>query len=424
MKKLLLPLCAIFFAIAGKAQVVEGSVTLGAGYTDQAYYKLSTETETDVAASSWDVAFYRMSSFSFGTRINAHKGIEVYEVSIDPTDYSTVDIANESSWTRLYNSETDWVVGAFDNASYDSDNGYALGYGWGEYNMTTHHITGKVVFALVYPDGTYRKFMIEDFYGGYTFKYATYDADTQTWSDDTSYTLANSASSDTYFNYYSLEDDATVAVEPTDWDLLFTKYNTDYYNDGGSFMYNVTGVLQNPNLEVAMNDESSSSDTSGITYSTDINTIGYDWKTFNMTTFAYDVNSDMAYYIKYEDETIYRLVFTDFEGSSTGVVEFEIEDVTSTMDVASFDNNVTFGVYPNPSLDKKVTVLYDVPNAATSENQVAIYNLNGAMVFQKNLTSDAGFYRNTLNLSALNSGVYILKFTSGDYTETKKLILK
>ena len=36
------------------------------------------------------------------------------------------------------------------------------------------------------------------------------------------------------------------------------------------------------------------------------------------------------------------------------------------------------------------------------------------------ITNSLGFYNKEINLSSLNSGIYMLKFTSGNYQKTKK----
>lgn len=78
----------------------------------------------------------------------------------------------------------------------------------------------------------------------------------------------------------------------------------------------------------------------------------------------------------------------------------------------------TFKVYPNPSSDKKITISYDRIEASS----VAIYSVTGAKVFEKQLDSNSE--EKTLDLSLLSGGVYILKLQSGDYSATKKLVLK
>lgn len=79
----------------------------------------------------------------------------------------------------------------------------------------------------------------------------------------------------------------------------------------------------------------------------------------------------------------------------------------------------TFKVYPNPSADKKVTI---VSSNLHNDGSVTIYNLTGAKVYETVIDSNST--ETTLHLSDLSAGAYILKLQSGDYNTTKKLILK
>ena len=84
-----------------------------ASYTSQVYYKLNTKTETTVAANSWDLAFFRASNYEHGIRVNDGIGIEVFEAANQATAWNTIDITNEAAWSKLYNSDTDRINGAF-----------------------------------------------------------------------------------------------------------------------------------------------------------------------------------------------------------------------------------------------------------------------------------------------------------------------
>ncbi|WP_447637870.1 T9SS type A sorting domain-containing protein [Flavobacterium microcysteis] len=79
----------------------------------------------------------------------------------------------------------------------------------------------------------------------------------------------------------------------------------------------------------------------------------------------------------------------------------------------------TFKIYPNPSADKKVTI---VSSNLQNDSSVTIYNLTGAKVYETVIDSNST--ENTLNLSDLSAGAYIMKLQSGDYNTAKKLILK
>lgn len=414
MKTKLLYLFFLVFTVSVTAQETTVNLSMGAGYSNQVFYKLSTDTQTTLAANSWDIAMLRTSAFAFSLRVNDGTGTEVFEAASNPADWASIDVTNEGSWTKLYNSETAWDMGAIDQGS--------ATYGWGEYNFVTHHVEGTIVFVLKYADGTYIKFINDDYYGGYTFRYSVWDANTSTWGADQTMTVPN-GTSNTSYNYYSFSTNQVVTVAPadTDWDLMFTKYYTDYFGDGSLF-YSVTGVLHSSEVEVAKNDEPGGMPANpSLTYATDINTIGYDWKTFNGGGFT--VNSDMAYYVKYADDTVYRLYFTSFTGSSSGDLTFNFEDVTNTLGIEEITETVSFGVYPNPSLDKKINLVYDNKLDA-NDNEVTVFSTTGQKVFQANLNQNSGFYNKTLDLSNLNSGVYMLQFTSGDYSTTKKIILK
>ncbi|NMH29540.1 T9SS type A sorting domain-containing protein [Flavobacterium silvaticum] len=412
MKKRILLSAMGLLGLTMSAQSVPGSVAMGAGYANQVYYKLSNQATNSYPSSSWDIAFNRQSAFDIGIRSNDHKGISVFEASADLNDWATIDVTQEATWTHLYNSETAWETGSFDSGS--------ATYGWGEYNSVTHHVYGTVIFVLKYADATYKKLRIDDFWGGYTFTYSSWDG--TAWSADTTTTVANSTNTTQLYNYFSLQDNAAVVAEPasTDWDFVFTKYLTDIMGDG-SMMYSVTGALHHKDIQVAQNDEANGTDTSALEYSADINTIGYDWKTFNMGTFTYDVNSDMAFYVKYLNGTVYRLVFNTFEGSSTGVITFNSEDVTDQLSTVD-QTAVTFGVFPNPSRDKKINIVYDAASS-TAKNSINIYNLNGSKVYASELAS-AGFNNTSVDLTSLSSGVYVLEFVSGDFKEVKKIVLQ
>lgn len=401
-------MAAVLFGTFANAQT-PGTVVMGPQYANQVYYKLADGTSNAYAQTVWDIAFLRTNNFGFATRINDAKGIAVYEAGT-VANWATIDVSQVDNWTQLYNSETEWEVGAFDNGS--------ATYGWGEYNPGNHHVTGAITFVLEYANGSFKKFKIDDFFGGYTFTYASWTG--TAWSADQTVVLANATNPTKNFNYYSLETNSVVDAEPasTDWDMTFTKYLTDYpMPGGGSTMYPVTGVLHHPAVTVA---ENTTGTTTNLEFSDAINSIGSDWKTFTGTT--YNVDSNKSFFIK-RGTTVYKLNFTSFTGGGTGTITFNTQDVTSQLATENFANNVSFGVYPNPSTDKKINVIYDMPAGNAEANTVTIFNLTGAKVFETKIANTSGFFNQEIDLGALNTGVYVLQFQSGNYSTTKKIVL-
>lgn len=413
MKAKLLLTLFIVSLITMEAQTTVNT-SMGANYSNMVYYKLGTQTETTFLANSWDMAFLRTSSFNFDMRTNDHNGIEVFEASNNPADWSTIAIANESSWSQLRNSYTEWGDGALGKGS--------ATYGWGEYNSVTHHVSGTVIFVLKYASGDYVKFINEDYYGGYTFKYSKWDAAASAWEADQTVTIPNTNNPNNRYNYFSFQNNAEVVAEPaiTDWDFVFTKYAKDYHGDGTVY-YPVTGVLHNSTVQVAENQNEADGDPlpTDLTYSDEINTIGDDWKHYGG---GYTVDNETRFYVKNEDGTIYRMWFTSFTGGSTGDITFKYEDVTTVLETEEVTANFTFGMYPNPSINKQITIVYD--SNKTAKNQIEIYNISGQQVYKKQLANNSGFYNKTLDLSQLSGGMYLVKVKSGNKTITKKLILK
>ena len=409
MKKILLTAFAIATTLCTIAQQTI-DVSMGAGYTSEVYYKLDTQTAITFQADSWDVAFLRNDDFNLSARVNDGIGIKVFEVANTPEQYGSVDVSNQNDWVELVNGNTNWEDGAFMQGS--------ATFGFGEYNPATNHVEGTIVFVLQYDDGTYRKMIIEDYFGAYTFKYATWDG--STWSSDTTATVANTSNPDNRYNYYSLQNNQEVIAEPSEdnWDFVFRKY-TSFINPPGQ-NYVVSGALHNPNVAVAQNQETSDADPNGLDYLEEINTIGYDWKSFTGT---WNIDSDQKYYVKYENNTVYRMYFTDFGGSASGDLSFVLQDVTDLLGFESISENLSFGMYPNPSLDGTVNIVYENKNTAAATNTIRVYAVNGEQVYETTTLNNNGFFTQQLDLSFLDSGMYVLQFESGDTTISKKLIL-
>lgn len=391
-------------------------LSMGQGYQNRVFFSLPANNIVSQPANSWDVAFFRNSAMNFGTRINDAKDIMVYQASNNLADWDNINIANLSTWGEpLYNPDQTTTIqeGAFEQGS--------APYGWGQYNGANHHIEGTIIFVLKYPNNTYIKFAIQDYFGGYTFKYSKWNG--TTWDATQTKTLAN-GTDDAYFNYFSFTTNDKVAnLEPAKnaWDLMFTKYYTFYNN---IMMYPLSGVIQNPSITVAkVQPETQATSTftapAAVNFSSNITSIGHSWKPVS------GVYSDVVYYIK-KGNDYYRMYFVSNGGQSTGNMYFKYKNITSTLGVTDMANKkASFGIYPNPTTaDKHVTVLFDVKEKANNKGNVEVYDLSGKKVYTAELTNQTGFYKQDLNLSHLTAGNYLVKITFGGSTETKKLIVK
>lgn len=71
-------------------------------------------------------------------------------------------------------------------------------------------------------------------------------------------------------------------------------------------------------------------------------------------------------------------------------------------------------IYPNPVTSGK---LY-INSKTTASKEVEIFDILGKKVFQATITTKE------LNITALTTGVYIIKIKEGDFRATRKLVIK
>ena len=424
MKKLLLFYALSFLGIITLNAQTDGNgytqmnATMGPGYANQVFVDLSENKLTSQDATIWDIAFYRKSATSFGTRINDAQAIETYQVSTDPAQWENINISDMSTWGEpLYNPDITEAIqeGAFEQADLTCN---ILSTGWGCYNTVNHHIEGKTIYVLKYPDDTYYKFMITDYFGAYTFKYAKWNG--TAWEPTVTKTIAN-GTADSYFNYYSLVTNQVVNnVEPPtqQWDFMLSRY-WNYYN--GVMMYRLSGVIQSPRISVAKSTETQDTTTVNLPAPSEfrkgITTIGHSWKTIS------GLVPDMVYYIK-EDSRYYRLYFTENGGSSTGNMYFKYKDITSLLASGEINSHTSFGMYPNPAPARRITLLYDNVKDLTADGTVYITDMSGKNVFSTEISKQSGFFKKELNLSHLSAGMYIVTLKTERQIISKKLILK
>jgi len=391
------------------------SVSLNSSCSHQSFYNFNDGEIANVDNTNWDLAF---SSGGYGSaiRINSQAGVELYVYpNGDINDWNSVDITNISNWPSIINSDTTWSIGAF-NATSDPTN--SLDLGWGVYSTITHHITGDSLHIIKLSNGDYKKLqMIKLSSGNYEFKYANIDGTNEvvTSVSKSNYTSKN-------FGYYSITNNNELDREPnsSSWHILFTKYVTEIYP---GMNYGVTGVLTNKNIEVAKaeNVDLTNVSHSGYSFSSKINTIGYDWKSYNMNSFSYDITDSLCFFVKDDQGSIWKLQLTGFEGNSTGNIHFNVENILSASDNIT-DKNI-FAIYPNPTTSKEIKIIYDINHRTSSLNKVKFFDINGKLVKSIKLANN-GFNERNLNLYDLKSGVYFVSLITDEKSFQQKLIIQ
>ena len=411
-KQLLLISALAASTLTSSAQVVSDSVTMGSGYSNQVFYQLSTGNKTIANAADWDLQFFS-SLFSASIRVNSGFDVELYAAASSDTSNFTTATLDTSSLTILRDGYATWETDAFTSQATGHPN-----YGWGAY-QGLGNLLGLKVYAIKLTSGVFKKIWIKEFKTSGTITFTVADLD---GSNSFTKTISRSAYSAKRHFYYDVENDSIYDSEPgkTDWELVFRKYS----DQAGPQYYNVTGALTNDGLAIAQVNNTSIADAQANwnthTYDSTINIIGYDWKSFNMGTFSWDITDSLSFIMKDYTGDVYQLVFTGTSGSSTGKMYFT-KELFSTVSLEENSPVMNVGVFPNPA-NSFLTVNFELTDASVS-TQIRIIDMNGRLVKTiANNFMNSGVNQITTDISDLTQGVYFLQIIAGNKSITKRVV--
>ena len=389
-------------------------VSLSPGYANQSFYSMQNGEIINISNEDWDIAF-STDAFSATIRINDGKGVELYTYPLgDTSSWTTINNSSINILTNpMYNSDTKWSSGAFDTNQVGG-----FDYGWGIYNLQNHHIVGDSLFIIKTVNGTWKKLWMErKSSGAYIFKYANLDG-----TNEISDNILASNYDNKLFIYYSLDNNILLDREPplSNWDITFTKYITEVQ----STPYSVTGVLSNEGIEVAQADglqnPLSYTNYSSHVFQTDINTIGYDWKTFQG---SYILDPERCFFIRDYDQNIWRLFFTNFDGMSTGNIEFNTELITST-NISETEKQSTLTVYPNPvSSGQEITLIHELLSSNKSEANIVLHDISGREVYKSSILTRNGLNAHKIATEKINKGIYIISLNIDGWEKTERIVI-
>lgn len=407
-------LLCLIFSTGMYAQSVTDTASIGAAYSNQTWYSFENGSVATAPKNNWHLAF-EISGFTSAIRINGAIGLELY---LDPEgtveNWETLDTTALDLWDKLYDSETSWAASAF-NQPADTENDFDLG--WGTYSFITHQVIGDRLFVLKIAENKYYKIWIEKLAGGtYTFKTARLDG-----SEEATHTIAKANFQGKSFAYFNVETAQTLDREPLsiDWDLLFTQY-VSYIPDP----YVVTGVLTNTGVQSARIypvDIHEAIDPSSVPLDSMINTIGYDWKIFDLGSFSWKLQDSLVFVVKDKQSTIWKIAFTGFGGQGTGNFIFEKEILSETNSVSELaPDALRLMTFPNPASDH-VNLVFDLP-LATQYADIRVFNMQGQIMAQQRISNlPSGLNTHYVNLYQLTPGVYVIHTQAGNYSGYSKI---
>ncbi|MES2763649.1 MAG: HmuY family protein [Bacteroidota bacterium] len=283
-----------------RGDVLTAQVNMTSNYKNQVWFSLSenkivsTNYKTD-----WDIAF-ESSVTGDHVILNSALGARVYKTNhnqlsdvTDTTGLAVHELVDSPTGNLDSTAIGDWQP---NNTVYIlnrgfSETGQALGFY--KIKITSVSTTGFVFeYADIFGTQTYQK----------------------TVSKNEQYN----------FNAYSFSSHQQLSIEPfkENYDMCFTQFThvftnpLHYYQVTGvltnSFKTRVTSITDRPFADITIND------TLGRTFTRNKNSIGYDWKSFDLNTNLYTVNTNLCYIINDNEGFYYKLHFIDFY-NSTGI---------------------------------------------------------------------------------------------------------
>ncbi len=278
--------------------VITASVNMESDYKWQIYYDLKSNTQVGRNDKSiWDLGF---ESGSDGYRVILNNAKQMTAYRTDKTEFSAVQVADTAGKMRR-----DSPSGSLDSTAIGDWRHQTPVYIINRLYDENGQITGlkKVQFLSVNDQA-------------YQIRIADMDG-----SNDQTISIPKD---DQYnFTFISLTNGQQLSVEPPkeSWDIIFSQYTHIYY-DMENTPYTVTGCLLNRhNTSVAVDTvrdfaDITYEDIPAYTFSTDINTIGFDWKTYSFTSGTYEVDVHKNYIIRTAAGTYFKLHFIDFVSPS------------------------------------------------------------------------------------------------------------
>lgn len=391
MKYTLTIITTILFYISPQAQTVQ--ISMGNNYANQIFYSMQNGEIKNISNDNWDLAF-TTDQYASTIRTNDGKGVELYTYHLgDTSDWQNINVSILNNLSLgMYNSEISWYDGAFENNSLGHPD-----YGWGVYNMITHNVTGDSLYIIKTINGNWKKIWIQELTtaGEYIFKFSNLDG-----SNEITQSILKTNYTDKNFIYFSIDQNTIIDREPinSEWDITFTKYISPVQ----AMPYPVTGVLTNNNIEVAkatgVTDPLTYFDYSNHNFNNEINSIGYDWKSYQG---SFVVDANRCYFIKDNNENIWRLVFNSFDGMSTGNVEFNTELIFNTSS-ENINKASSLNVFPNPTT-QNTNLIFDFEE----ECLINIYDISGVQVYSNQLNS-TGLELINLPTGNFDDGLYFL----------------
>ncbi|MDR3679291.1 MAG: HmuY family protein [Flavipsychrobacter sp.] len=282
-----------------QGNVITSTVDMGTPYKWQVYFNLRTNTVVGQnLKTAWDISC-EASQSGYHITLNASKAMFAFKttktVLTSVSNSDTLGFAINKKWDAPSGNMDSTAIGDWrtDRSVYIIDKGYDQNGAW----------QGMEKLQLLSVTDT-----------NYTIHFAAINGSGEA-------TLSIKKDSSYNSSFVSFTDLTQVSVEPpkATWDIVFSQYLFVFYTYNPPLPYLVTGCVLNRYNTAAVKDTTDQfaqiaySNVSSYKWSSDITTIGYDWKTY--TGGSYIINTGYNYIIQTADSRYYKLHFVGYYNS-------------------------------------------------------------------------------------------------------------
>ncbi|MCB0662573.1 MAG: T9SS type A sorting domain-containing protein, partial [Saprospiraceae bacterium] len=148
----------------------------------------------------------------------------------------------------------------------------------------------------------------------------------------------------------------------------------------------------------------------------------YEWKSFDFqNSNEWTVYEDQAYFIKTVSGDLWKIVFIDFEGTSTGNAVFQKYYLGVSAIQEQQASSLFMKVYPNPVTSASQVIIDGV--TSTMPAQLNIYDAAGRLVYAAKSTLKSGL--NVLHLRDFSQpgGIYHLQVKTNEQIISQSILV-
>lgn len=393
-------------------------VNLNTGFTKMVFYKMADGTKTTSSNTDWQMAFScRSATFNnkaiqaASIRINGAFGTKLFLVNgKTKNDFNSVTDTAGLHLRQLVNQDTMWWDGAFNATRVP---GAIFDYGWGQYDISTHLVSGDSLYLMQLSDGSYKKIVISYIQGdtAYYWNHANLNN-----SNLTNVVINKKTYRTKNYVYYDIQNNVIRDKEPakTNWDLVFMQYQ-DAKNTAKNAIQR-TGVLANDGVGIYKNTIKDLTNCSTVPYGSATNGIGQIWESFNSgIDFSGRTGKKYAtnyYYIKDLSGATYIITFDDYYLSNVGEISFSYDKCWAT-GINETTTTAQFNIYPNPANDHFELQLGE---NETIES-VCVFNIMGQKLTEVKAST-------SISVADLPEGIYPVYIVTSQRNFASKIIVK